>query len=130
MDSNQKKVGDHPYPPHYDKFGGTRRVNSKIVVGFEILHGLLSNKNIRIPTQQKKLGTPLPLALCYIWADKGVFSKVVVGFQTSDRTSEGLGNMFEGDSADTCARKFPLMSMGGQANGQACAYGEGGPPSA
>ena len=24
-------------------------------------------------------------------------------------TSEGLGEMFEGDSADTCARKFPLM---------------------
>ena len=29
-------------------------------------------------------------------------------------TSEGLGEMFEGDSADTCARKFPLMLMGGQ----------------
>ena len=27
-------------------------------------------------------------------------------------TSEGLGEMFEGDSADTCARKFPLMLMG------------------
>ena len=27
-------------------------------------------------------------------------------------TSEGLGEMFEGDSADTCAGKFPLMSMG------------------
>ena len=26
-------------------------------------------------------------------------------------TSEGLGEMFEGDSADTCAGKFPLMSM-------------------
>ena len=25
--------------------------------------------------------------------------------------SEGLGDMFEGDFADTCARKFPLMSM-------------------
>ena len=29
-----------------------------------------------------------------------------------DMTSEGLGEMFEGDSADTCARKFPLMLMG------------------
>ena len=27
-------------------------------------------------------------------------------------TSEGLGEMFEGDSADTCARKFSLTSMG------------------
>ena len=29
-------------------------------------------------------------------------------------TSEGLGEMFEGDSADTCAGKFPLVSMGGE----------------
>ena len=29
-------------------------------------------------------------------------------------TSEGLGEMFEGDSADTCAGKFPLVSMGGR----------------
>ena len=26
-------------------------------------------------------------------------------------TSEGLGEMFEGDSADMCAEKFPLVSM-------------------
>ena len=36
-------------------------------------------------------------------------------------TSEGLGEMFEGDSADTCAGKFPLISMGGRAEGLACA---------
>ena len=36
-------------------------------------------------------------------------------------TSEGLGEMFEGDSADTCAGKFPLGSMGGRAEGLACA---------
>ena len=36
-------------------------------------------------------------------------------------TSKGLGKMFEGDSADTCAGKFPLMSMGGRAEGLACA---------
>ena len=36
-------------------------------------------------------------------------------------TSEGLGEMFEGDSADTCARKFPLVLMGGRAEGLACA---------
>ena len=45
-------------------------------------------------------------------------------------TSEGLGGMFEGDSADMCARKFLLMLMGGRANGPACADGELGPPSA
>ena len=28
-------------------------------------------------------------------------------------TSEGLGEMFEGDSADMCAGKFPLMLIGG-----------------
>ena len=36
-------------------------------------------------------------------------------------TSEGLGEMFEGDSADMCARKFPLVLMGGGAEGLACA---------
>ena len=35
-------------------------------------------------------------------------------------TSEGLGEMFEGDSADTCGGKFPLVSMGGRAEGLAC----------
>ena len=30
-------------------------------------------------------------------------------------TSEWLVEMFEGDSADMCAEKFPLMSMGGRA---------------
>ena len=32
-------------------------------------------------------------------------------------TSDGLGEMFKGDSAETCAGKFPLMSMGVQAEG-------------
>ena len=36
-------------------------------------------------------------------------------------TSKGLGEMFEGDSADTCAGKFPLVSMGWRAEGLACA---------
>ena len=39
-------------------------------------------------------------------------------------TSEGLGEMFEGDSADTWARKSPLMLMGVQANGQTFADGK------
>ena len=45
-------------------------------------------------------------------------------------TSEGLGEKFEGDYSDMCAGKFSLMLMGGRANGQACAGGERGPPSA
>ena len=36
-------------------------------------------------------------------------------------TSEGFGEMFEGDSADTWAGKFPLVSMVGRAEGLACA---------
>ena len=36
-------------------------------------------------------------------------------------TSEGLGEMFEGDSADTCGRKFPLMSMGAERRVSPCA---------
>jgi hypothetical protein len=45
-------------------------------------------------------------------------------------TSDGLGEVFKGDSADTCAGKFPLVLMWGRANGQAFADGEQGPPSA
>ena len=45
-------------------------------------------------------------------------------------TLEVLGEVFKGDSAGTCAGKFPLVSMGGRAKGQACADGERGPPSA
>jgi hypothetical protein len=29
-------------------------------------------------------------------------------------TSKRLGEMFKGDSADMCARKFPLVSVGGE----------------
>ena len=36
--------------------------------------------------------------------------------KTSDMTLQGLGEMFEGDSADTCGGKFPLASMGGRAD--------------
>ena len=36
-------------------------------------------------------------------------------------TYEGSGEMFEGDSADTCAGKCLLMLMGGQVEGLECA---------
>ena len=50
------------------------------------------------------------------------------GSETSGMTSNGLGEMFECDAADTCAGKCPLMLMGGRANGQARADGRRGPP--
>jgi hypothetical protein len=43
---------------------------------------------------------------------------------------EGLGKGFKGDSADLCAEQFPLVSMGGRADRQACADRERGTPSA
>jgi hypothetical protein len=36
-------------------------------------------------------------------------------------TFDGLGEMFKGDSADTCAGKFSLTSIWGRAEGLACA---------
>ena len=36
-------------------------------------------------------------------------------------TSEGLGEMFEVDSAHMCVGKFPLVSMGGRVEGLASA---------
>ena len=45
-------------------------------------------------------------------------------------TSEGLGEMFDGDSADICAGKFPLVSMGGRAEGSRAQTQERGPPAA
>ena len=32
-------------------------------------------------------------------------------------TSEGLGEMFAGDSADMCIEKFPIVMMEGRAEG-------------
>ena len=46
-----------------------------------------------------------------ILGEKGEF-----GGKSLDMTSEGWGEMFEGDFADTCAEKIQLVSMGGQVN--------------
>ena len=43
-------------------------------------------------------------------------------------TYEGLGEMFEGDFADTCADKFPLAMMGVLAPGSAHARPSARPP--
>ena len=47
-----------------------------------------------------------------------------------DMTLEGLGEMFRGYSAETCAGKFPLVPMGVRAEGPACAGRGARPPSA
>ena len=45
-------------------------------------------------------------------------------------TSEELVEMFEGESADTCAGKFPLVSMGVERRVSRAQTRERGPPSA
>ena len=91
-----------------------------VVVGFQNF-AWAPNKNIRIPIKNK-FGDPLPPALCYNWADRGgCFQKLSSGSETLDMTSERLGEMFEGDSADMCAGKFLLVSMVGRAEGLTCA---------
>ena len=58
---------------------------------------------------------PFPPKNIIVWGEGGVgkFQKLSYGSETSDMTSEGLGEMFEGDSADMYAGKFPLMLMRG-----------------
>ena len=54
-------------------------------------------------------------ALCDLWVDKGgYFEKLSESSNTLNMTSEGLGEMFEGDSADMCGGNFSLMSMGAE----------------
>ena len=45
-------------------------------------------------------------------------------------TSEGLGEMFEGDFADTCAENFPMVSMGAEQRVERAQTRERGPPAA
>ena len=63
---------------------------------------------------------------------KYILKRLVVDFWNLryDFWGVDLREMFEGDSADTCAQKIPLVPMRGGADRQACTYGEGGPPSA
>ena len=70
---------------------------------------------MRIPHPKENWGPPLPPALCYIWADKGgYFQKLSLGSLTSDMTSKGLGEIFEGDYADMCNERISLMAKGGK----------------
>ena len=71
-----------------------------------------SNKNIKIPPKE-------------------LLRNIVSGFRTFQITYEGLGEMFEGEFADTCIKKCSLISMGGLATMSSVPrYGERGPLSA
>ena len=68
-------------------------------------------KNVKIPIK-KNQGPPLPPALCDSWEEKGVmFLKLSEGSETLNITFIWLGEMFEGDFAETCAEFFSLVSM-------------------
>ena len=54
--------------------------------------------------------------MIYLGGQGGYIEKLSYGSKTSDMTSERLVEMFKGDSADICAGKFPLVSMGGRAD--------------
>ena len=50
--------------------------------------------------------------------------------ETSDMTYEWLGEMFEGDSAETCTGKIPQVPMGAERRVRRARTWERGPPSA
>ena len=49
--------------------------------------------------------------MLYLAGQKGGCSKVVLGLQILGMTSEGLGEMFEGDFADACNKKHPSFAV-------------------
>jgi hypothetical protein len=56
----------------------------------------------------------IPIKKIYLGGQRGVFLKVVLGFRSFNfMTSDESDGMFEGDSADKCGGKIPLVSMGG-----------------
>ena len=63
-DSNkEEEIRGPPYPPKKADFGRTKakigRFSQKgLCYSFEILQGLLTNKNIRITLKEKKFGDP------------------------------------------------------------------------
>ena len=127
---------------------------------FEILQGLLSNKNIRIP-MKINFGDPPPRplqkadfgrtkaemgcfsqkGLCYsfeifrgLLSNKNIrnpIKKIFGGSPLHPQINHKLTGKFgEINSADTHTGKFLLVPIGGWAEGPACADTERGPPSA
>ena len=80
------------------------------------MHEALSNKYMRIPHHNKKIRIPIkkssatpspPHYAIFGWTKGGTF-KIVLGFRNFRYDFQGVSEMFEGDSADMCAGKFPL----------------------
>jgi hypothetical protein len=76
----------------------------------ETWHEALSNKKNENPTAL--------LTMAVLAGKGGYFQKLAFGSETSDRTSVELGEMFEGDSADTCPGNFSPNA--GRVDGLAC----------
>jgi hypothetical protein len=68
--------------------------------------------------------------MLYLGGQRGYFQKLSYVSETLDMTSAGLGEMFEGDSSDIFAEKFPLMLMGVERRVSCPQTRELGPPSA
>ena len=60
---------------------------------------------------------PFPLHCAILGGKGGYFEKLSYGSETWDMTSDGLGEMFKGDFAHTCADKFPAQVDGGLSRG-------------
>ena len=80
---------------------------------------------------RKKLGDlSYPPHYASFGGTRGVFSKVVLGFQTWDMTYEGLWEMFEGDFADMCDTNFCWCRWGAGWRVKRAKTRKQGPPSA
>jgi hypothetical protein len=116
---------------HTDTDSDVYRVASAIKLTFNILNFYDIFQSGR--TLSVSYSYPLPIIFaCKLFSlntisydtfgrTRGVFSKVFLGFRNFGYDFLGVGGDVEGDSADMHARKFPLTSMGGQAEGLACA---------
>jgi hypothetical protein len=80
------------------------------MVGLRKMYRLLNNKNIKIPIKKNYLGDPPTPHTMQVLDGQGVyFQKLSYGNKTSDMTSEGLGEMFEGNFAEIFGNKFLLV---------------------
>ena len=153
----KNKFWGPPYPPKKADFGRTTAKmgyfsQKGLCYSFDILQGLLSNKNIRIPMREKNFGgPPYPLikadfgrtkaemgcfsqkGLCYsfeifhgLLSNKNIRNPMKKIFGESPLHPQLT--LFWPDSADMRAGKFPLASMGGWAECPVCADTEAWTP--
>ena len=80
----------------------------------EILYGLLTHKNITIPIKKLIQGPPsIPRTMLYLGAQKGVFSKVVLGFRNFGYDFWGVGGYVWRWLCRPMRRKISAHSVGG-----------------